>query len=476
LLLIDNPEYEVRVSIVLAAIIVAVIWQVMTAVMIHFSRVNLKIIADLENRKLQLDSEIATMKDQLIFLRKELPLQINVKVREVLIEIEHKDLAPKVAQLSAESLLSTFLNDYVRPLSQDLRNSKSFQKTSARGINPITLLDTVKVFVKDIVQNNSFAPITVSMIVTATGLPTILIFVGWDKLVKALLLITFGIWILVHITSKIYEVFKKHISDTLKIFVLALLWFIPGSIVGNLLRLDTEIANNFEYLRVIGPSLTFVASMVAAVYFAGISRRTAVVQSLDKETSSRNFDLLALRQEVKISENYLIHLLHGKLQGQLNVLRTQIETGDQSTEATIREIEQSLDQIRMHELPTKDFESTLATLQNLWSRVAKINLEIPAEIKQKLKRSNNVSFATIEIIREVLNNSIKHGLAKNVDIKVTSNSPQQLQIEIINDGPYKDMAQKTGLGSQLLNDYCISWEITGDENGTVFRGAVVCPE
>ncbi len=476
LLTIDNPSYEVRPTLIATATVVAMVWQVMATIMIHYSRINLAIIGQLENKRKLLDSEIETFKSQLSYLRNELPIQINVKVREVLIKISTRDKSPKLEKESAELLLSTLLNDYVRPLSRNLRDSTSFPEQERTRITPITVRETAKVFIREIADSNAFSPFTVSAIVTATGLPVILIFAGWDKLLTSLILITFGVLIVVRLTSVIYGRIKQNLSLAARLVLLAILWLMPGAVIGNLLLFDYDIANNFVYLNIAGPILTLVASIVVAVYFAGISHRTALIKNLDHETNRKEFEKQTLRQELKIAENQLIHLLHGRLQGQLNVLRAQVETGDEGTAVTLAEIEQSLDQIRENNLTPQGFETTLNTLQKLWGRVATIKISIPEEILMKLKRQHFVGFAAIEVIREVLNNSIKHGLAKNIEISISQTVPQRLDIKVVNDGTFVSTSDKLGLGTQLLNDYCISWDIQGDESQTEFKATIICPE
>lgn len=476
LLVLDIKNHEVKGSLILTASIVALVWQVMTAIMIHYSRINLTRIRQLENRKKLLDSEIELFKSQLNFLRHELPTQINNKVQEVLVELSRDENKTKLGRKSAETLLSTLLNEYVRPLSRNLRESTSFPDQERKRITPITVRETVNVFVSEIAESNSFSPITVSAIVTASGLPPIMVYAGWQKLPTTLALVTFGIFAAVRVTEAIYRSIKKRMSLSTRLMTLGILWLLPGAVVGNLLLIDPEIANSFVYLRVLGPILTFVASTVSAVYFAGISQRTAVIRNLDRETIRKDFEKQALKQELKIAENQLIHLLHGKLQGQLNVLRTQIETGDNGTEATLFEIEQSLDQIRSNKISQQGFELTLNKLQRLWGRVTNIKVRIPDELLAKLESQQFVSFATIEIIREVLNNSVKHGQAKNIEISLSQTIPQQLEIYVKNDGAYVKITDKPGLGTQLLNDYCISWDIDGDNYHTEFRATVICPE
>lgn len=471
-----NPEYEISYSLISTATIVAVVWQTLTAIMIHYARLNLAIIAELENHKNELDSDIGLLQRQLEFLRGELPQQINFRVQDVLKQIERGTKSSHSAIQSAEKLLSTLLNDYVRPLSQELRASKPMSVESRERVTPISLAQTLVVFVKDITDVSPFAPLTVSAIVTATGLPVIMIFAGWEKFPFAASVISFGIWFLIGLAGRIYDLVKKQFFPLSRFLLLMVLWTLPGLIIGSILRLDADITEKFVYLPIAGPLLTLISSLVAAIYFAGISRRRMLIESLDKQTNEKNFKKQTLRQEVKIAENQLIHLLHGKLQGQLNVLRTQIETSDPNTEITVREIEQSLEQILQNQDSRQGFETTLNTLLKLWGRVATIKVEISDEIMRKLRRQRFVGFATIEVIREVLNNSIKHGEAKNITISIEQQSSQQLELEIRNDGSFRSNHDSPGLGTSLLNDYCINWHIQGDESGTVFEAAIICPE
>ncbi len=79
----------------------------------------------------------------------------------------------------------------------------------------------------------------------------------------------------------------------------------------------------------------------------------------------------------------------------------------------------------------------------------------------------------MEIVREELSNAIRHGHARQVMIDVTADTHDTVEVLVTDDGVFAPPAA-SGLGSSLLDEWCIAWERSRtDTCGTLLHCRVV---
>jgi signal transduction histidine kinase len=126
--------------------------------------------------------------------------------------------------------------------------------------------------------------------------------------------------------------------------------------------------------------------------------------------------------------------------------------------------------------PGADFEEVSTDLQSEvisrldpWRGLLEINLHIDTEIAS-LRNSRVRDIG--QVIEELISNSIRHGRAQNIDLKVVRSGEQEIEIIAIDDSTVAPLESqnRSGLGTRIFNLASDGrWSITRLEDSTEFR-------
>jgi glucose-6-phosphate-specific signal transduction histidine kinase len=81
-----------------------------------------------------------------------------------------------------------------------------------------------------------------------------------------------------------------------------------------------------------------------------------------------------------------------------------------------------------------------------------------AELMSAFSRDSHALSCALEVIREAINNAVRHAEAKRVEVSVET-AGNLLQLRIRNDGNPLNDAREPGFGSQLIKDVTHTCEL-----------------
>ena len=68
-----------------------------------------------------------------------------------------------------------------------------------------------------------------------------------------------------------------------------------------------------------------------------------------------------------------------------------------------------------------------------------------------------------EIAKEAISNAVRHGDATEATVLIDREQDDVLRIEITNNGSPPDPKRGSGIGSEMLDEVCISWRLYSDK-------------
>ena len=117
----------------------------------------------------------------------------------------------------------------------------------------------------------------------------------------------------------------------------------------------------------------------------------------------------------------------------------------------------------------KDLQSEIASRLDPWRGLLHIDLHIDPEIASL----NNSRVRELgEVVEELISNSIRHGKAKRIDLKVLSSGVNEVEVIAIDNAviPPRDLKDKSGLGTRIFNLASDGrWSIVRKGASTEFR-------
>ena len=213
-----------------------------------------------------------------------------------------------------------------------------------------------------------------------------------------------------------------------------------------------------------------------------------LVQLQRRETTERLEDVnkqlevisSRLSQELWLNRKRMAALLHGPVQASLyaaamGMAQTSNPTAEYLAKVQ-RDIESALEQLNNpNRLESETLVSVLNQIRDLWSDSVEIKIEIADELEQAITSEPLTCEATIELTRELVTNSIKHGKANRVQVSISSVDKSRFGVEVIDNGSAPDPEAEPGYGTKVLNELSLKWERTRSGDTTRAYAEMVLP-
>lgn len=217
-------------------------------------------------------------------------------------------------------------------------------------------------------------------------------------------------------------------------------------------------------------SLTVGMWMIAifTIFFIALEReRRGVSGQLKGSLESLDRLQSKLQQELWLEQKQLGQLIHSEVQGRLRAAAVTAKlTGLESDLAALKReciaaLSGSKDQMTLVEFWEE--------IQTLWGRALKLSIKTARDSESAIERDPYLRSALFSIVREGILNAVKHGSCSHVDCEVTIDASGLVRLVIANDGSFSE-ANRAGLGTEMLDQLCLSWSLTR-ENQTTFLTA-----
>jgi signal transduction histidine kinase len=222
-------------------------------------------------------------------------------------------------------------------------------------------------------------------------------------------------------------------------YVVAAKYLVPIFGVHDFLRIE-----NFFFVYVTRTFFVLLFISFTHKREKALKKELALSEKLNKQLTERYATLIEMDEEIR---SQAAKLLHDRIQSALMLASSQLGVIAQtpSTETTqgIREIQKSLEDIRSIDLrnvsqlltPNLHSEGLIGSCENLVSNLRygiKIDLRIDDELENI---DSNLKLGIYRIIEQGINNSIKHGPAGLVSVKLHKENQSKLILEIVDNGP-----------------------------------------
>lgn len=179
-----------------------------------------------------------------------------------------------------------------------------------------------------------------------------------------------------------------------------------------------------------------------------------------------------ITQSIWIEKRRLTRLIHSQIQSR--ILATANRIGRQNSNKLIgrEEISELREVCLMALNSVEDFiniEKFLEELSEIFAGTVELSSFITPSAKRILETNNSIAAATLEVIREGVNNAVKHSESSQIWISVSVKEGENfeweiLQVEIKNIGELGPENISSGLGLQTLDEISSKWTLVS-ENG-----------
>lgn len=198
--------------------------------------------------------------------------------------------------------------------------------------------------------------------------------------------------------------------------------------------------------------------------------------TLTQKTQELEKEIALFEQKLALEKRAWSRVIHGEVQSALSAALARLQINENLEPYQLEMVKQDLHRAKQNLInPPKQnstFNQAFAEIVLTWKSICQIQADISARAQRAIDQNEDTRTVTNEIIKEAVSNAVRHGQAKQVNIKLDRIKDDILEIEISNDG-YKPQRDKApGLGSQMLNELTLSWCLENKNNKTTLTAEV----
>lgn len=462
--LIENPEYLLRIR---SGAILVLFWFAFAAIIID---------ASLKYRDAYLDIQNRIQENQV--LEKSIS-ESTAGYRNRIIDEVASNISTAFQRTQSHHQLADVINEVVRPLSKQLFESKEYPEIELRVEKAQKLGRKISFAstLKTMFTRTPFNPMTVALISLGGTLSSRLWTAPFSSVVLDVLL-NF-LWINLSLSAaRTFTATRPRLAAAATIPV----WLVV-SVVSALITQFTATGTLLEDpipTALLSTNVLFVCIFAAALYAYEVQRQKKIDQ-LTSVLAEASWLRAKAKQALWSERRRLGRLIHSGVQSR--ILATASRLGRSSVEGQLSAIDVELlrkdcfDAMLATETP-EPLANFLADSKEVWEGVLEIESSQDEEVFEALGQDQKAAIATLEVVREAINNAVKHSEASKIKIDFDLSTDSKtgtsvLNLKITNDGVTGNKAQESnGIGSKLIDEVSEEWSLDFDGEQTILKAKI----
>jgi two-component sensor histidine kinase len=375
------------------------------------------------------------------------------------------ELSESDARLLAQRI-DVAVSEVVRPLSRELALHPLMESEQIIAAVPVSVN-----LLKDRID------------ISSSIRPGWLMFAFWGVLPPAGILFGFNRWVFER--SFLVALISLPVIWAIKVLVPRRMRDMPMALgLGVLLVVYTILNVAYEFVVVNGRQFvngsgfllnnsptSIVARVVLAMFVSILAmlnvRRQQIRASLLETNMALEKLVSRIKRETWMRRRSVSLAVHGAVQSALISTSLRLTAVDRTPETVgdaRRRLEAALAAIATRTGGEVSISHALSDLHGLWNPVVNFSSDISPAADQTLAADLGLSQSAIEICREATSNAIRHGCAGCVDIRIVTIG-DLVEIRVTDDGDGPSSVVVAGLGSQMLDETCLHWQLVRGFDG-----------
>ena len=231
--------------------------------------------------------------------------------------------------------------------------------------------------------------------------------------------------------------------------------------------LGIDAIDRYGFAQILAIGTVFIGLLVAYGFIID-NQRMAYEAELRQANQELDLELNRTAQQIWHVRQHAAQVLHGSVQASLTAANMRILGASEVTEALLEKVRDDI--VRATEsLSSMDdvnvnLSDSLEELVELWRGMCEIKIENDLEFIADISTNQVTAHCVNEIVKECVNNAIRHGHAKQVDVKIEDLKDGSLLVVVTNDGDANILGEQ-GVGSQILDEITMNWsrELNGSQ-------------
>jgi signal transduction histidine kinase len=184
-----------------------------------------------------------------------------------------------------------------------------------------------------------------------------------------------------------------------------------------------------------------------------------------------------LQNEAQISRRAMAQVVHGRIQARLQAASIKLKQATEITDELVTEIRSDLESSILDTAETKfaslSVRAQLDEMVAQWSGICELTISFMGEVESLIESSTVSKAAVVEVIREAVNNAVKHGEADEADAIIRASGPHEIVV-VVRNAVYAEPAAKStsGYGTVMLDQITDSWQIEFADGDAILTATI----
>ena len=229
--------------------------------------------------------------------------------------------------------------------------------------------------------------------------------------------------------------------------------------------------------------VTFAALLInVGTAFASLFIETAYLNlaSADLENTETRKLVAYLQSQSQINRRSMAQVVHGRVQARLQAASIKLKQAQNITDELVREVTADLEGSMLDTTDTnfarQGVAEQLDEMAARWEGICDLSFVLEPGVVDVINANNIAKSSVVEIIREAVNNAVKHGEADEAEATISLVGRDVLRVEVRNavysSEPDQGDGQRRGYGSKMLDQITDDWSVEFADGDAILRATL----
>lgn len=358
--------------------------------------------------------------------------------------------------------IRTTIDDVVRPISYEL-DRRPPEPLKTRDL-PLEAKINWRLVLDEATKPGAIRPVEISVFILLVVISAAVSKFGefWAT-VLAIYILTFGVFVF-WATSKLIDPLLRRLGLVPRVLILSAALYADNVIIKAAAAPIAINTPNPAYFDNFSSFFAMLTGLGFALGQSALAQSAAVQKAMDAVTQDLTWDTARATALQRQRQRNLARTLHGSIQALLasTYLRAQADAAKAKIDEKYRTqvsrmLISKLDELDQDAPEPASLASVIDQVKTTWQGIATIHIETSPFVGDFLAKDTVCLTSVVDIIPELVFNSIKHGEAKHVFVSVKKIGDRIIEVEVSNEGkPFFNEA-KQGLGTKLIAESSLDW-------------------
>ena len=219
----------------------------------------------------------------------------------------------------------------------------------------------------------------------------------------------------------------------------------------------------YRFLILATITYPITASLVSMISNAD-KQLVLAIKELAQATDEIEWNVARIREAQHQNQRNLARALHGSVQAKLASAYLELEKinkekvdSPERVNQLLAELQKSVATLSGPQSQNFDLPRLLTQTQENWASVAGVTFQVSEKDLELIHEDALSVIALVDVIPELVFNSIKHGKANHIAISIKFKNERVVELTVKDNGIHDLVDFGSGLGTKIMNESAISW-------------------